>query len=126
MTGRPRCSAANATIGVSTGSVPLEPNPPPTSGTITRIVDSSRPSICASWARGRCALCDEDHTVSSSPGQAIAPRVSIGVATSRGITRSVRTTCAAPANAPATSPARCSQRTSASPARGSTTASSTS
>ena len=34
--GRLSCCAASATSGVSTGSVPLEPKPPPTSGTITR------------------------------------------------------------------------------------------
>ena len=43
-------------------------------------------------------------------GTAIAPRGSIGAAARRGITCSVRTTCAAAANAPATSPARFSQR----------------
>ena len=39
-TGRPSRSAASATTGVSTGSVPLEPNAPPMSGTRTRIDDS--------------------------------------------------------------------------------------
>ena len=52
--------------------------------------------ICASCARGRCALCDDDQTVSRSPsGAASAPRGSIGAAARRGITCSVRTTCAA-------------------------------
>ena len=118
-------SAASATSGVSTGSVPLEPKPPPTSGTITRIADSARPSICASCARGRCALCDDDQTVRRSPPARRSPRAAPSATpTSRGITWSVRTTCAAAANAPATSPARFSQRASVSvAARGSTTAS---
>ena len=122
-TGRPSSAAANATTGVSTGNVPLEPNPPPTSGTITRSDASSRRSICASCARGRCALSDDVHTVSRSPsGTASAPLPSSKAFVSRPITRSVRTTCAARANAPATSPSRCSQRAIGSPARGSSTA----
>ena len=85
---------------------------------------SGAPSICASCARGRCAPCEDDQTVSRSPSRAAsAPR---GLHRHGGQARdhgSLRTTCAARANAPATSPALRSQRTSTSPARGSTTAS---
>ena len=118
-------SAASATSGVSTGIVPLEPKAPPTSGTTTRIEAGSRPRICASCARGRYALCEDDQTVNRSPSAtASAPRGSIGTAANRGITCSVRITCAAALNAPTTSPSCFSQRTSVSPARGSVTASS--
>ena len=124
LTGRPSSSAASATSGVSTGSVPLEPNAAADvrDDHADRALVAGR-GICASCARGRCALCDDDQTVSRSPSRrgeraARSPSASPPGAGSRA--RCARRGRRA-ANAPATSPARFSQRTSVAPARGSTT-----
>ncbi len=45
----------------------LPPNPPPTSGAITRIFDSGMPSTAASRNRRMCGICVADHIVTCSP-----------------------------------------------------------
>ena len=79
--------AAPATTATSGAITPLEPNAPPTSGTMTRMLSSGRPSTWLSWLSGRWVSWAEHHTVSRSrPGSysAIAPRGSIGTAARRG------------------------------------------
>ena len=84
-----RCiRAATATTPASGASTPFEPNAPPTSGTTTRIDSGGRSRTCTRLRSWRCVSCAEHHTVSrpsSASLKAIAPRVSIGAATSRGI-----------------------------------------
>ena len=48
----------------------FEPNPPPTSGVMTRSLFSGIPIIRANWVLSRWGICVEDQTVSScSPGR---------------------------------------------------------
>ncbi len=48
-------------------SASLPPNPPPTSGAITRIFDSETPVVAASANRTMCGICVEVQTVICSP-----------------------------------------------------------
>src|SRR5579875_3322617 len=45
----------------------LPPNPPPTSGAMTRTFCSDRPSTTHSMVRRMCGICVADHTVTASP-----------------------------------------------------------
>jgi hypothetical protein len=98
-TGLPTRVAAQATAIVSRSAPILAPNPPPTSGAITRIAARSRPSRLASLERVICAFCVLAHTVSRPPAQvAAAPRPSIGTGATRGFTIVASTTASQPSN----------------------------
>ena len=120
--------AATATSTVSGAATPLLPNAPPTSGTITWMDSSGRPSTVASPASWRCVSCAETQTVSMSSAwsyDAIAPRGSIGTGARRGKAWLARATCAADRKAVSTSPlTRCQRDSATSEARASSTASS--
>ena len=93
-TARPSFRAAQATAMVSRSVAILAPNPPPTSGAMTRIASSARPSVPASSPRASCAFCVLAHTVSRpSAHRAAAARTSSGTGATRWfvIVRSITT-----------------------------------
>ena len=106
-TGRPRARAASATA-TSSGCIGIFcPNPPPTSGTITRIRPSGIPVASASRRRRRCGHWVEAQKVSSPRAAsklAAQPRVSMGTAAWRLPWYRVRTMWSARAKAPSRSP----------------------
>ena len=55
--GRPVFRAAQATTSASRSAPTLAPNPPPTSGAITRMAPGSMPSAPARMKRVICAFC---------------------------------------------------------------------
>jgi hypothetical protein len=78
------CFAAQATISPSRSTPILAPNPPPTSGAITRIAPGSSPSAPARMNLAICAFCVLTHTVSLPSAQdAATARPSIGTGATR-------------------------------------------
>ena len=83
----PVCLAAQATAMASLSTATLAPNPPPTSGVITRTVAGSSPRVPAMAPRASCAFWVLDQIVSRSPVQAAAiARGSSGTGASRWFT----------------------------------------
>ncbi len=81
---RPVRLAAHATATASRSTPTLAPNPPPTSGVITRIAPGSRPSCPARMKREICAFCVLTQKVSLPSAQrAAAARPSIGTGARR-------------------------------------------
>ncbi len=66
-TGLPSRRAAMKVMNSSGVTWSLPPKPPPTSGAITRILDSDMPRIAASRNRRMCGFWVADHMVSCSP-----------------------------------------------------------
>ncbi len=59
---------ATSTLMISSGVTGiLPPNPPPTSGAMTRTLCSGMPSVSASITRRMCGICVADQTVTLSP-----------------------------------------------------------
>ncbi len=90
----PVCLAAQATAMASRSTATLAPNPPPTSGAITRTFAGSRPRVPAMAPRASCAFWVLDQIVSRSPVQAAASaRGSSGTGARRWLTivRSITT-----------------------------------
>ena len=78
LTGLPTRSAARNVISSSGVTWSLPPNPPPTSGAITRILCSGRPVMSASMIRRMCGICVADHIVGSpTPGSTTTLRGSM-------------------------------------------------
>ena len=83
-TARPVRRAAQATTIASRSRPTLAPNPPPTSGVMTRIAAGSRPSAPARMNREICAFCVLTQTVSLPSAQrAATARPSSGTGASR-------------------------------------------
>ena len=83
----PVCLAAQAMQMASRSTATLAPNPPPTSGVITRTVAGSMPRVPAMAPRASCAFWVLDQIVSRSPVQAAAiARGSSGTGASRWFT----------------------------------------
>ncbi len=98
-TGRPVWRAAHATATTSRSTPILAPNPPPTSGAITRIAAWSRSSAPARMTRASWAFCVLAHTVSFPSRQsAAAVRTSSGTAASRWLMIVRVTTTSQPVN----------------------------
>ena len=66
-TGLPTWRATHQAIHSSGVTCSLPPKPPPTSGAITRILDSGTPVVAASANRRMCGTWVADHIVSCSP-----------------------------------------------------------
>ena len=107
LSGRP---SRRASHGMSTSSrygPPLTPNPPPTSGAMTRTRAGIRPSSRATSSRIRWGTCVEDQIVSASSAQrAATPRGSRGTPASRAWRTSTATVRWAAANARSVSAVR--------------------
>lgn len=74
---------------VASGSAPIfAPNPPPTSGAMTRTASSPTPRLPTSCDRAIWAFCVDSHAVSlpSSPHTHDAPRTSSGAGATRWLT----------------------------------------
>ncbi len=59
LTGRPHSFEACASAYSSACTLIFEPKPPPTSGAITRTLDSGTPQIAATKVRTKCGTCVE-------------------------------------------------------------------
>ena len=66
-TGLPSLRATSVVMISSGVTGILPPNPPPTSGAITRTLCSGMPSVSASIVRRMCGICVADHMVTPSP-----------------------------------------------------------
>jgi hypothetical protein len=66
-TGLPSLRATRVQMNSSGVTWSLPPNPPPTSGAMTRILCSGIPRERASIVRRTCGICVEDHSVKPSP-----------------------------------------------------------
>ncbi len=84
-TGRPSLRASAITITSSAYTSSFDPNPPPTSGAITRTFASGMPSTSVYAVRMMCGPCVEVIMVTSPAAltSQSAPRGSIGVGISR-------------------------------------------
>ncbi len=83
-TGLPRRRATAQAMNSSGVVCSLPPNPPPTSGAITRICDSGTPVVAASAKRRMCGIWVADHIVSCSPvGSTTTERGSMNAGISR-------------------------------------------
>ena len=83
----PVCLAAQATAMASRSTATLAPNPPPTSGVMTRKVAGSMPRVPAMAPRASCGFWVLDQMVRRSPVQAAAiARGSSGTGASRWFT----------------------------------------
>ena len=95
-TGLPVWRASQATITSSVDSV-FAPNPPPTSGPITRTCAGSIPNASAIPSRSPCGVCVESRAWSRpSSNQAAVDRGSIGAGAMRWLTTRPRTTTSQP------------------------------
>ncbi len=96
---RPVFLAAQATTIASRSMPTLAPNPPPTSGTTTRIWSGAMPRAPHRIRRHSCAFWELCQTVSLPPAKAAAvARPSIGMQATRWLTMSCSTTTSQPLN----------------------------
>ena len=109
---RPVFLAAQAMVIVSRSMPILAPNPPPTSGTTTRIWSGSMPRAPARMNRVTCAFCELAQTVSLpfSYSAAVA-RPSIGMQATRWLTKSCSTTTSQASNGASSVDAACETET---------------